>query len=62
MMKTITCTEYKGALSTKQVAALTDLLWDYLRPVKGKDQVYTGFGTKTLTGLLYTIENICEVK
>lgn len=54
----VTCTPYEGGFTLKQQELLLDLLWACLPKVPGKDQVETGFGTKTKTGLLKTIEGI----
>lgn len=54
----VTCTPYTGSFTPKQQENLLDLLWEYLPKVPGKDQVETGFGTKTKTGLLKSIEAI----
>lgn len=53
-----TCTPYKGKFSTVQQAELLNLLWEFLKHEKGYDRVYTGWGTKTQTGLLGCIERI----
>ena len=55
-----TCTPYRGTLTEGQQARILDLLWDYLPDVDGKDQVHTGEGTKTQTGLIATIEDIVK--
>lgn len=55
---TKTCTDYQGKLTESQQEKLIELLWDYMKPRKGYDQVLTGFGSKTKTGLIATIENI----
>lgn len=53
-----TCTPYTGSLSSGQQARVLALLWPYLKHVPGVDQVETGEGTKTQTGLLLTLEDI----
>jgi hypothetical protein len=55
-----TCTPYRGTLTEWQQARLISFLWPYLRRVPGVDQVQTGEGTKTQTGLLATIEDITK--
>jgi hypothetical protein len=54
----VTCTPYQGKLSRDQQRKLIEFLWDQLPTVKGKDQRRTGYGTKTQTGLLATLETI----
>ena len=49
---------YTGRLTVDQQGELIELLWDSLRRVPGVDQVQTGWGTKTQTGLLACIERI----
>jgi len=53
-----TCTPYEGALTTEQQVRIITFLWPYLKKVKGADQVETGGGSKTQTGLLKTLEAI----
>lgn len=53
-----TCTPYDGNLTVAQQQRLLVLLWSAMKPVPGVDQVETGEGTKTQTGLLVTIEAI----
>jgi hypothetical protein len=47
--------------NAKQKQAIKELLWDYMREdTEHDDRVSTGWGTKTLTGLIACIERIAE--
>ena len=54
----ITKTPYKGAFTEAQQAEILALLWDYMQQEPGFDRVQTGYGTKTQTGLLASLEGI----
>lgn len=48
-------------MTDKQQAALLELLWESMkRDPEHKDRVRTGWGTKTQTGLLASIQSIME--
>ena len=53
-----TCTPYNGRLTDYQQSELLELLWGSLKKEPGIDRVYTGYGSKTQTGLLACIERI----
>lgn len=56
-------TPYDGQLTPKQQAAYLALLWPYLKRDSGhKDRRQTGYGTKTQTGLLTSLESIVSPK
>lgn len=54
-----TCTPYTGRFTKAQQESLLDFLFEKLPKVPGTDQVVTGYGTKTSTGVLKVIESIC---
>jgi len=54
----ITNTPYRGAFTEAQQAEILSLLWDYMKKDPGFDRVQTGYGAKTQTGLLASLEGI----
>jgi hypothetical protein len=53
-----TCTPYTGTWTLAQQHDILYLLWPYLKRRPGYDQVMTGYGAKTKTGLLNSLEAI----
>lgn len=46
---------------TNKEQAIYDLLWPYLKKdIEHKDRVLTSFGTKTIKGLVASIERVLE--